>query len=180
MKKKIAYCPTMKPFADKITDSLSDTVEMVEMASAAQVLGALRTGSVDGVLIGRYAKQMEIDSDIKREILKEGYTLVYKVKSGIPAAQLKELTVRTYLDKSELKDFVPLFGTIEYFDTLDECLDGGFETPVIINWKDYRDDLELLIPLEAYGKVPLFRAPVLYYRDIDSGVVESIGSGIKI
>ncbi len=166
----------MKPFADQITGSLGADVEMIEMGSAAQVLGALRGGGVDGVLIGRYAKQREIDSDIKREIFKEGYTLVYKVKSGIPAAQLKDLTVRTYLDKSELKDFIPLFGNIEYLDTLDKCLDGGFEIPVLIDWKDYRDDFEMLIPLDAAGKVPIFRAPVLYYRDIESEIVEKIGA----
>ena len=56
---------------------------MFEMPSAAQVLSALHGGSVDGVLIGRYAKK------------REGYTLVYRTKGGISESELKDLTVNT-------------------------------------------------------------------------------------
>lgn len=173
MKKRIAFCPTMTPFADKISASV-EGIEMVEMGSAAQVLSALRGGSVDGVLIGRYAKHAELDGETKREILKEGYTLVYKVKSGLPEDQLKDITVKSYLDDESLKDFIPLFKEIIRCDSLDECIKDGLDVPVIIDWKDYRDDFEMLIPMNNRGKLPQFRAPVLYYKDIDSDAVNSI------
>ena len=169
--KKIAYCPTMKPFAEKLEKEI-DEISMIEMSSAAQVLGALRGGSVDGVLIGRYAKTRELEDGTLREIFQEGCTLVYRSKGGISEAELKELTVNTYLERDKLGDFLPLFGEIVFYESLDECLAGGFNTPVIIDWKDFRDDFEMLIPMNKFGKLPIFRAPVLYYRGIDSSVIE--------
>ncbi len=171
--KKIAFCPTMAPFADKISRSVKETT-MIEMGSAAQVLAALRCGEVDGVLIGRYAKQQELDTDTRREILRGGYTLVFKQKSGIPGSQLKELTVKTYLDKNTLGKFIPLFDKVVWHESLEACVAEGLKIPVIIDWKDYRDDFELLIPMNSRGKVPLFRAPVLYYKSIDPSLVQSI------
>ncbi len=178
MSKKIAFCPTMTPFADNISKSVKE-VKMIEMGSAAQVLGALRGGTVDGILIGRYAKAQELSAGTEREIFRGGYTLVYKVKSGISEEQLKGLTIKTYLDKDRLSDFIPLFGSVEYLGSLDECITDGLEAPVLIDWKDYRDDFELLIPLNAGGKVPLFRAPVLYYKDMDRSLIDQIRSAVK-
>lgn len=171
--KKIAYCPTMQPFAEKLEKEI-DEVSMIEMSSAAQVLAALRSGDVDGVLIGRYAKRRELAEGTRREIFKEGYTLVYKTKGGISESELKDLKVNTYLEKDKLGDFIPLFAKIAFKESLDECLTGGLDTPLIIDWKDFRDDFEMLIPLNESGKLPLFRAPVLYYRGIDSSVIKKM------
>ncbi len=169
--KKIAYCPTMKPYAEALGAKINE-VSMLEMSSAAQVLGALRSGSVDGVLIGRYAKKKELEEGTEREIFKEGYTLVYKTKGGISESELKDLAVKTYLGKDELGDYIPLFRKIDYFRSFKACVEDGLETPMIIDWKDFRDDFEMLIPLNKSGKLPVFRAPVLYYRDIDFSVIK--------
>ncbi len=169
----IAYCPTMAPFADKISTSVK-AVTMIEMGSAAQVLAALRYGDVNGVLIGRYAKQQELDKETRREILREGYTMVFKQKNGIPVSQLKELTVKTYLNKNTLSEFIPLFGEVIWYESFEACVAEGLEVPVLIDWKDYRDDFELLIPMNSRGKLPLFRAPVLYYNNFDSSLIQVV------
>ena len=59
-------------------------------------------------------------------------------------------------------------------DSLEECLKYKLEVPVIIDWKDYRDEFELLIPLTSQGKAPQFRAPVLYYKDVENKILDKI------
>ncbi len=171
--KKIAYCPTMEPFAEKIRKK-SKKVEMIPMGSAAQVLSMLRNGDIDGVLIGRYAKKRELDSSTKRHIFHEGYTLIHSMKQGIDVKQLKRIPIKTYIAKNKIKHIMPLLGEVEFFDSFENCLAGGWDTPVLIDWKDYRDEFELLIPMNSFGKIPVFRAPVLYYKDIDSEIINQM------
>lgn len=169
---KIAFCPTMKPFAEKI--SQLDDIQTIALGSAGQSLAALKTGQVDGVLIGRYAKGREIDSQTKRDILQSGYTLVYQSKTGIGEDELKNLVVNTYLPETEIQDFAALIGEIRHFDSLEACLADKLTTPILINWEDYRDEFELLIPMNNYGKIPLFRAPVLYTKGVNAEIIEKI------
>ena len=168
---KIAYCRTMQPFAEKITKN-ENHIDMILMGSAAQVLSALQNNSVDGVLIGRYAKNREITETTKRVIFHEGITLVFHQKQGIDVEQLKWMKIKTYLLKNKISDVLNLFGEVEFRNSIEDCLKDGLQIPLLIDWKDFRDDFELLIPLNHSGKVPIFRSPVLYFDDIDIKTIE--------
>ena len=170
---KIAFCPTMTPYAEKIMQYV-DNVEMIPMGSAAQVLSMLMSGVISGVLIGRYAKENEIDKNTKKEILKNGYTLVYKFKTGINENELSRIEIKTYLKKEEIENLVPLFGKITFYSSYEKCFADGLDIPALIDWKDWDDTFELLIPMNNEGKTPVFRAPVLYYKDIDTNLIERI------
>jgi hypothetical protein len=161
---RLSYCPTMEPYAEKIAKNFDD-IDLMPASSAAEVLYMLRSGNIDGALIGRVAYDRELDEKTKGYRLKGGNTLIYRQKAGIGFDQLKEVEVYTYLPEEEIKDVENAFKNVIYFQTLDECLKDGLATPVLINWEDYRDEFELLIPMDMRGKVSYFRAPVLYYKD---------------
>ena len=72
-----------------------------------------------------------------------------------------------------------MFGKIEYKDNLNDCLDDNLNTPVIIDWNDFKDEFELLIPIYEYGKVPQFRAPVIYYKNMDENTIHKLKAIIK-
>ncbi|MCD6121491.1 MAG: hypothetical protein J7K04_06610 [Spirochaetales bacterium] len=175
MKKiRMAYCPTMEPFAERIADEI-DLIEAVPAGSAAMVLKMLQGGMVESVLIGRTAKSYELDGDVKHKRLREGVTLVYKDKTSIYQDQLKEIPVKTYLDKNSLGEVAGFFTKIAYLDSKDDCLNGNLTIPALINWRDFRDSFELLIPVDENGKVKEFRAPVIYYnKNVEKGLIENI------
>ena len=172
----IAFCPTMNPFAEKLVQI--EGIKMIPLQSAGQSLATLKAGEVQGVLIGRYAKGREIDSETQQDILQGGCTLVYRAKTGIGETELKNVAVNTYLADEDIQAFKPLLGEIHRFDSLDACLKDQLATPILIDWQDYRDEFELLIPMNNYGKVSLFRAPVLYTKNIDSSLLEAIKQSI--
>ncbi len=174
VKKRItmAYCPTMTPYADAIESQKEQEnvfgneydIELIPASSAGEVLYMLKTNRVDSVLIGRSAKKSELDDKVSSFRMLDGVTLVYKVKAGVPVEQLKEIEVLTYLKPEKIARVKNFFKKVTFLDTIDECLNSNLEIPVIIDWHDFRDDFELLIPMNDYGKVPEFRAPVLYYK----------------
>ncbi|NIA03749.1 MAG: hypothetical protein GWP09_00170, partial [Nitrospiraceae bacterium] len=139
-------------------------IELIPASSAGEVLYMLKTNRVDSVLIGRSAKKSELDDKVSSFRMLDGVTLVYKVKAGVPVEQLKEIEVLTYLKPEKIARVKNFFKKVTFLDTIDECLNSNLEIPVIIDWHDFRDDFELLIPMNDYGKVPEFRAPVLYYK----------------
>ncbi len=161
---KLSYCPTMQPYLEKIARNFDD-IDFLPASSAAEVLYMLRAGSIDAALIGRVAHSRELDEKTKFYRLKGGNTLIYRQKAGIGFDQLKEVEVYTYLPEEFIKDISSAFKRVIHFDSLDECLKDGLATPVLINWEDYRDEFELLIPMDVRGKTPYFRAPVLYYKN---------------
>jgi len=93
--------------------------------------------------------------------------------------RLSEIPVITYLSESDLGDLKNQFTKISFVSSLDECLTDNLETPVLIDWRDYRDEFELLIPMEAKGKDPRFRAPVLYYKNLSNDVLNKITNIVK-
>ena len=174
----ICYCPTMAPFAEKIISKIPEA-EPVPVMSAAQALNMLRANQVDSVLIGRAAQRFELETDTKEKRLQDGLTLVYRQKGGIPTNSLAQIPAFTYLPDEKLGELKNLFGRVTKFNTLDECLTDGLATPVIIDWHDYRDEFELLIPMLENGKDPRFRAPVLYYKILPDEFLENISSVTK-
>ncbi len=161
---KMSYCPTMEPYAEKIAQNF-ENIDVFPSSSAAEVLYLLYNGNIDAALIGRVAHNREIDEKTKFYRLRNGNTLIYRQKAGIGFDQLKDVEVYTYLPEEEIKDIKDAFKNVIHFQTLDECLKDGLATPVLINWEDYRDEFELLIPMDMRGKVSYFRAPVLYYKN---------------
>ncbi len=174
----IAFCPTMATYASEIKEN-SHAVEIIDAGSAAQALGMLRSDYADAVLIGRTAQKRELSPDTKEKRLREGITLVYKMKTGIPVDQLSQIPVVTYLKEDRLGELKNAFAKIYFVPTLDDCVKDGLETPVLMDWNDYRDEFELLIPMTSTGKDPRFRAPVLYYKNLDEETLSEIERSLK-
>ncbi len=175
---KIAYCPTMEVFMNALSDM--EGLEIIPVSSAGQALFLLKSGTVDAVIIGRRAKRQELGDDTRFLRIKGGYTLVYRQKTGIPVESLKDIEVLTYIDDEKISHISGFFGAVKHLNSLDECLKYGLEIPVVIDWDDYRDDFELLIPVNERGeKVPEFRAPVLYHNGIPETVACAVDGRIK-
>ena len=171
---KIAYCPTMKKYANTINSKITD-IDFIGANSAAQVLAMLRESIVNIVLIGRTAKSFEINDNIDFLRLKNGYTLIYKEKTGIYYSDLKQVDLNTYISREKIKDIVHLFKKINFFTNFDNCLKNGLDTPILIDWQDFKDQFELLIPMDENGKVAYFRAPVLYYnRNVNNQLIRNL------
>ncbi len=159
---KISYCPTMTPYIEKISSEI-EGIKLLPASSAAEALYLLQTKYAQGIIIGRVAKKSEIPDEIFAYRLKDGKTLIYRQKVVVNIKNLKHVDVYTYLSRNSLKDVEILFRSVTFFDTLDECLRDDLETPVLVDWQDYRDEFELLIPVNESGKIPYFRAPIFYY-----------------
>ena len=176
-KYKIAYCPTMQPYVETIAQRV-DEVEMMNYSSAGQVLSMLRNSEIDGVLIGRTAASYEIDAKTEFVRLKDGITLAFKMKYGLPEVQLKDIDVLTYLKAEQVDHVKHFFKEIHFRESLDKCLQENLEVPVLVDWNDFRDDFQLLIPMNDFGKTQQFRAPVIYHKNIDEQVIQKIKKAI--
>ncbi len=179
MKKiKIAFCPTMAIHASKIKEDLS-AVEIIVADRAAQALTMLRSGSADAVLIGRTARKKELSPGTKGKRFMGGITLIYKMKTGISVDQLSQIPVVTYLKEEQLGELKNAFAKVYFAPTLEDCVKDGLETPVLIDWNDFRDEFEFLIPLTSTGKDLRFRAPVFYYKNLDEETLSEIEKSLK-
>ena len=176
-KLRLSFCPTMAPYAEKINEKIKE-VELVPSSSAAMVLNMLSNGMIEMALIGREAYSEELNSNIEKKRLKNGYTLVYSEKVAIPEDKLKEIPIKTYLSKDVAEKILPNPDNIRYCETLKECDNPENDLPILIDWKDFSDKFELLIPIEnTGGKTPIFRAPVVYYsKDVPEEIIEKIRS----
>ena len=175
---RVAFCPTMGVFMERLDDM--EEIEQVPVGSAGQALVLLRTGQAEGVIIGRYAKAVELPNNAKFVKLMGGKTLVYQQKMGVPVEALKDVDALTYLKPEEIAHISGLFRHVEHLESLDDCLRYGLRIPVIIDWNDYRDEFELLIPVNERGeKVMDFRAPVMYHRGISEEIISRISERIE-
>jgi hypothetical protein len=170
---KIGYCPTMQVYAKNIASNIEE-VEMIQYASAGQVLAMLKEDMLDGVLIGRTASSTEINAKTDFVRLKKGVTLAFKTKYGIPEKELKNVDVLTYLKPEQVEHVKHFFHQIYFLPSLDDCLKEKLEVPVIVDWNDFRDDFQLLIPMNENGKTQQFRAPVIYHKNIDNEIIDRI------
>lgn len=160
-KKYLGYCPTMKEYA--INLSKENNYSLIEFENAAQVLENLNNKKIDFGLIGRKAKNIEINEDISLEILKSGYTLINKDRNFIDVSNISNIEVFTYLsDKDVLNNFNYL--NIIYFDQFQEIYDLLKEDKVIlISWDDWENDFELLVVYDGNLKFKDFRGSFLYF-----------------
>lgn len=170
---KLGYCPTMTPYAETFDKNI-ENLELVQMPGAATVMNMLKSGDIDAALIGREAYERELNSSIKKKRLKSGYTLVYKDKVGIPKEQLKEIAIKTYLPKDIVETILPILDNVIFFPTYEACEEENGDIPMLIDWKDFKDRHEMLIPKEPDGmKTAIFRAPVIFYNDKIEDFIDS-------
>ena len=158
---KIGNCPTMEKYTEEISKKYN--LDIVRNHSAAEVLYNLSAGNLDIGLIGRKAEKAEFVGYEKR--LKDvGYTLIYRGKSAIDYRQLGAITVHTYLPEDIVKNNFPEFRNVVYHQSLEESLREGEIN--LISWDDWRDEFNLLIPIDEFGnKIEKFRTPILYSKN---------------
>ena len=166
---KLAFCPTMERFAEVFEQDIKE-LSTVPAGSASEVLFMLRAGEVEAVLIGREAYLHELAPDIKKKRLHGGYTLVFSRKMALLKEQLPGIPVKTYLPAEIASEILPDSKNIEFCGSPEECEKIHPEMPMLIDWKDFKDEYKLLIPVEPNGaKDPVFRAPVIYYNAKTAG-----------
>ncbi len=164
---KIGTCPTMLKYAEEI--SKKNNLEIVQNRSAAEVLYNLSTGILDIGIIGRKAERIEFTGYEKR-LKNVGYTLIYIQKAAIDYRQLGEITIHTYLAKDIVENNFSELKRIVYHNSLEESLNSGEIN--LIDWNDWQDDFNLLIPVDEFGnKIEKFRTPILYSK---SEVIEKM------
>ncbi|MGM5482673.1 MAG: hypothetical protein ACQESF_04385 [Nanobdellota archaeon] len=158
----IGFCPTMSDLAKNIQKK-NNKVSLRNFASTSSAISALNSGSVDVILVGRLAKSYELDAYEKR--LRKGFTLVGHEKKFISRSELEDSIVHTAAKKEKVKEYLPIKTKVVYYDSVEEAINYGLEELVLINWNDYTDELDLVIPVVGSDKIEKFRIPVMYSYD---------------
>ncbi len=161
----LGFCPTMSGWAKRL-NSIDNSIELYPLNSAAEALYYVKNGMVDGIVVGRYAKKREISPAIdKRCLVKEGATLVNRQKGFVEQSDLKFLKIVTYLAEEKVREMLPDTQNMIFVDSFESAVAQlNSVDAALIDWHDYRDEFELLIPVEKGEKVKRFRLPVLYYN----------------
>jgi hypothetical protein len=154
----LGYCPTMKEYAENIVLN-NPNIKILEVPSSELVFIGLKERNLDIGLTGRLAKSTELNNP-EEIYLKTGYTLITKIKSFIDKKDLKQIIIHTALKQDIAEKLLPE-NTIIYYNNYNEALTGINEA-VLINWKDFKDNYELLVVMDGNIKVKDFRIPVLY------------------
>ena len=154
-----------------------ENVVFENVMSAGRALTYVDRGMSNGCIIGREAKIKEISDKVKKIRYANGHTLVYTQKMGITEVDLESITIYTYLPENEIQYLTKFFKEIIHLQTLDDCLKN--DAPVLIDWKDWRDEFEMFISMQGNDKTPEFRAPMLFYTDISDEIIEILSQKIK-
>ena len=166
----LGYCPTMKTHAQSIAADADLTLKAY--GTTAEAISALKKGVVDAILVGRPAKKSELKEAFELK-LRGGYTLVGKTKRLLRLDELTQKKIHTAVEKEEFSQYMPQTENVIYHNSLEEALKNGINEVVFINWDDYSDDYELLIPIDDGGnKVEKFRIPIVY--SLKKEFIESI------
>lgn len=158
------YCPTMAELAEEIR-TYNHHISLEAYGSTGQALSALNKGQVDAVLVGRLAKASELNDAFEIR-LRDGLTLVGRQKIFLSLSELEESNIHTYVSEERAREYLPETKDIVYHDSFETAIKEGLDDMVLIDWHDFSDNLELVIPVDAYmNKVEKFRIPVLYSFD---------------
>lgn len=161
MKKKLllGYCPTMEQEANNIASN-NENIQLVKSQSTKNVLNDLNQKKIDIGLVGRIAKSDELNYKYNELKLKTGFTLINSNKNVIEYSKIDNLKIHTYLDKEKVKNFLGNIDNVIFYEKLEDI---NPEFISLIDWDDWKDNNELLIPIdENYNKIVKFRIPVLY------------------
>jgi len=96
------------------------------------------------------------------------------IKNRNPQSKLSNMEIHTYLPEKVIQSFIPEVNRVVYHKSLEDTISEGINSAVLINWNDYFDDYELIIPIVDGGKVLKFRAPTLYYHNKLGGDIRAI------
>ncbi len=162
----LGYCPTMSGIAKEIA-SKNNNVSLKAYEFTSQALQSLNNGEINVVLVGRLAKENEIEDAFKKT-LREGLTLVGKEKRAISLAELHHNRIHTYVSEELARKYVPETTEIIFHDSKELAIKEGINELILIQWSDFQENLELVIPLdEKQNKIEKFRIPVLYSYNIE-------------
>jgi hypothetical protein len=157
---KLGYCPTMQKEAISLSEK--NNYELIKFNSASEVLSSLNKNQIEKALIGRKAKNYEIHKNTKETTLESGYTLVSNKKEFINYSQLSELEIYTYLSKKITENLIPHDSKIIYLSKNETINRISEEKIVLISWKDWEDNFELVVVMDGNKKVKNFRGAFLY------------------
>jgi hypothetical protein len=160
----LGYCPTMKAVAENIANNNQEIV-LVQQHSSAQALQELNNKNIDVALIGRKAEQNEVQTT-NEKVLGEGYTLVTNAKKFIQENNLESIKVHTAIAEDVARELLPN-SEILFYSTTQDAVTNGLSEAVLIDWKDYKDEYELLVVMKGTQKVEDLRIPVLYSNNYD-------------
>ncbi|MFP4523832.1 MAG: hypothetical protein ACLFO2_00755 [Candidatus Woesearchaeota archaeon] len=167
----LGYCPTMSGLAERVA-SENPVVSLRPFDFTAQALQGLNDGLVDAVLVGRPAREGELDDAFEKR-LGTGLTLVGRQKRLISVAELGRSRIHTAADEGLARDYLPPTAEVVFHDSVESALREGLDEMVLVDWDEYSDGLRLVIPVDAAGrKVERFRLPVLY--SYDEGVIQRL------
>ena len=158
----LGFCPTMKDEAINL-QSKNSNIKLKQYPSTLNVLEDLNSGKIDIALVGRVAQSTELKEGFYEHRLDEGFTLITSKKSGILYNQLSNIRIHTYLKEEDIKTLFDDTQNIVYHESIEDAIKIGINEAVLIDWKDYKDEYELLVPIdENNNKIRGFRIPVLY------------------
>lgn len=130
--------------------------------SSSDAIKALEEGNVDAILIGRVAYSYEtLKSPIFIE--EEGYTLIFKEKLIILYEDIFDFEINTYISKETIEEKFPELKNIKYHENKEKEFNNSI---TLINWKDFKDDFKLLVPVDKnFNKIEKFRTPIIYKKE---------------
>lgn len=163
LEKKITlgYCPTMFEFANKIKEQ-NDFVELIDFSSTAQALNYLNSNKVDIILVGRIAKKEELEN-VHFLKLRSGLTLIGNTKRFVLSSDLDNKIIHTAINDNIVDEYFSNTDNFVFYENKIQALENGFDDIVLIDWNDYEDNFELVIPIDNnMNKIEKFRIPVLY------------------
>lgn len=158
---RLGYCPTMFPEATKLAKEKN--YELVEFASASDVLVALNNNYINKALIGRKAKSFEIKQGVTEKILESENTLIAIQKGFIDYSILSLIEVHTSLPEKVVAKLMPEDQEVIYYQTKQEAINKIYDGKIVlISWDEFQDDFELAVVMNGNKKVREFRGVFLY------------------
>jgi hypothetical protein len=160
----IGYCPTMAPHVQALAE---DHLYLVprRFDNSALAMGALQTGQVQAILIGRKARENEHTDHLRLVLLSDGLTLIVQQPGVIRYEDLSRVHILTHESKAAIKDLLPDGASIIHYDDYDQMrtnLDGT--VALLLRWSQVLPTDNLLVPIDQAGlKIPAFRSPHFYY-----------------
>lgn len=172
----LGYCPTMSDYAKAIK---SDNLDIIPFGSTFEILKNLRQEKIDIALVGRIAKENEIAPNYGEIQIGEGLTLITDSKRLIDISELHKIKIATYLSEEKIEMYKDDFLEVIYTENIDQALLSRDKNVILIDWKDFQDDFELLIPIKEGKKIEKYRIPVLYFNKNIQDKAEIIESILK-
>jgi hypothetical protein len=160
-KNVVGYCPTMFEEALKFKQE-NENVVLIEFQSASDVLLALKNNNIGLAIIGRKAKQYEIN-DYTQEIMKESsFVIVFKEKILINSEDLVLIPIHTHHVNYPKKYFSneKVFIHSNFEETISKAFSNN--EPALITWEEFLDEFELLVVMNGLQKNKDFRGIFFY------------------